>query len=385
MSQNTARRTERNAGIDLLRGLSILIVICHHISIRIPLGQTLASHILPSPLIRILSGGGGNAVIMFFVMSGFLITTRSYEQFGSLKGMKWGPFLAHRAARILPCLVALLLVLSILSQIGPAWFHFTQARQTLGGAILSVLTCTFNWYEGRTTWAPPNWDVLWSLSIEEAFYLGFPAFCLLPAPPRLVLLGALILLGPLDQAALAHANPIWRSKAYLPGFGAIATGVLSAILRRKLPSFSTVASWGIAVAGACLALLELCAGPALWNIFGSWYVWFLTGGTALMLIGLTQVARNGHVTAPPIGTGWLQSFGRLSYEIYMTHMFIVMPAVTLFTALGGTPEGSGAALYPLVLALSWALGAGVARLWSRPAARWLDQLRKSSLQTPHMA
>lgn len=104
-----------------------------------------------------------------------------------------------------------------------------------------------------------------------------------------------------------------------------------------------------------------------------------------MLIGLTQVARNGHATPPPIGTGWLQSFGRLSYEIYLTHMFIVMPAVTLFATLGGTPEGSGVALYPLVLALSWVLGAGVARLWSRPAARWLDQLRKSSLQTPHMA
>ncbi|MDN7355892.1 acyltransferase family protein [Acetobacter senegalensis] len=383
MPENTVRPTERNAGIDLLRGLSILIVVCHHLSIRIPLEQTLASYCLPPPVLRLFAYGGGNAVTMFFVISGFLITTRSYQTFGGLKDMKAFPFLAHRAARILPCLFALLLILSVLSQIGPQWFHFTDAGQTLGGAILSVLTCTFNWYEGQTTWAPPNWDVLWSLSIEEAFYLGFPALCLLPSMLRLFLLVALVLLGPLDQAALPHSNPVWRSKAYLPGFGAIATGVLSAMLCRKL-SFSPVAGWTVTLAGACFALLELCAGPALWEIVGSWYVVFLTGGVALMLIGLTHVARSGHSTAPRWGTGWLQSFGRLSYEIYLTHMFVVMPAVTLFTAAGGTAEGLGLALYPAVVGASWGLGAVVARFWSRPAARWLDQRWKNSLQAiPH--
>ena len=50
-----------------------------------------------------------------------------------------------------------------------------------------------------------------------------------------------------------------------------------------------------------------------------------------------------------------RSFGRLSYEVYLTHMFVVFGVVEAFAALGlGRREGGWA--YPIVLAGSWALG-----------------------------
>ena len=63
--------------------------------------------------------------------------------------------------------------------LGFADYVIHRRGQSLGGAVFSALALHLNWYEGRTGYLPGNWDVLWSLSIEELFYLGFPLFCLL--------------------------------------------------------------------------------------------------------------------------------------------------------------------------------------------------------------
>ncbi len=81
---------------------------------------------------------------------------------------------------------------------------------------------------------PGNWDVLWSLSIEEVFYIGFPLACLLTRR-RWVLVPLLTLLAlsmPWTHAAL-RGNEIWQEKAYLPDMSAIAIGVLGALLAAR--------------------------------------------------------------------------------------------------------------------------------------------------------
>jgi len=358
---------ERNRSIDALRGLSLIIVITHHTSLRIPLARTAFATLFPHPVISVFAWGGQDAVTIFFVISGFLITRRTLDRHVTLSSLNPARFLMHRAARILPCLIILLLILTVLDLIGWSDYSF-KPTQSLPGALFAALTFHLNWWEGQNGWAPPNWDVLWSLSVEEVFYLGFPLLCLIGPRFRLLILLALVIIGPLDHAAIT-ANEIWQEKAYLPGFGAIAAGVLAALAttRFKAPKW-------LALPGLLLMAVELFDSGWLWHHIGSSILWCLTIGTALTLSSV-----HFHDVLPTTGTAWLRTMGRNSYEIYLTHMFVVLPAVAFYRA-SGLSASSGAMLYPSILATTALFGAAVARLLSRPAAHWLDR----RLQNPNI-
>jgi peptidoglycan/LPS O-acetylase OafA/YrhL len=66
----------------------------------------------------------------------------------------------------------------------------------------------------------------------------------------------------------------------------------------------------------------------------------------------------------------LIALGRCSYEIYLTHMFVVFAAFGFFVA-AGSPMGAVPALFCVVILIAGLLGALVARLYSEPANRWL--------------
>ncbi len=101
----------------------------------------------------------------------------------------------------------------------------------------------------------------------------------------------------------------------------------------------------------------------------------LTGGTALLLLAFhwrwleVRTAR---------GTAWVRSCGRLSYEIYLSHVFALFPLLAAFHRAGGDMRFAWLWFIPSV-GLSWCLGWLVDRVLSSPADRWLR--RHSFLQT----
>jgi len=211
--------------------------------------------------------------------------------------------------------------------------------------------------------------VLWSLSIEEAFYLGFPLVCLLLRRGALLVLPLVLLALSLPWARAAlHGNEIWLEKAYLPGMAAIATGVLGALLAEtwRPPRRTAVMLGWLGAAGLGAVPLD---GAALWHWLRDGYMLVLTS-SALCLLLCCRWRQGGGGASPLPGFGWLRAWGRLSYEIYLTHMFVVFAVVRAYRAWGGEPA-HGWLWYLPALGLCWLLGAAVERGLSVPCERWL--------------
>jgi peptidoglycan/LPS O-acetylase OafA/YrhL len=363
----------RNPGIDLVRGLSILLVILNHIGLRIRLAHGILASLVAKRLLNDVNFNGSEAVDLFFVISGFLIASNSISRWGRLGAIDARSFYVRRAARILPCLIALVAVLSILDLAGFPDYVIKEPHQSLPGAISSAFGLYLNWYEGRTGYLPAGWDVLWSLSIEEIFYLAFPLVCLAVRKDWLLLppLSALALLQPFWLASIV-GNPIWKEKAYLPGMAGISMGIVTALVaarsrRPGIVGIRCLEALGVAGIGAVLLFED-----ALWPFLGNGTMLLLTIAGSCLVLAFHWLAASVPGWRVP-GTGWLQSFGRLSYEIYLTHMFVVLSVVRIFR-MAGMSVRWGVLWYLPALAVAWFLGRIAARYYSAPAERLMRKL-----------
>jgi peptidoglycan/LPS O-acetylase OafA/YrhL len=161
-------------GIDLLRGLAIFFVLMNHVNMRLVLAKVPYREGLPQQIVTPLFWNGQLGVQMFFAVSGFLITSITIKRWGSLSDVSLRGFYLMRFARIAPLLFLLLAVLSVLHFSGFEDFVVSAKTGGLGRALFAALTFHINVLEARRGYLPGNWDVLWSLSVEEVFYLGFP-------------------------------------------------------------------------------------------------------------------------------------------------------------------------------------------------------------------
>lgn len=360
---------ERSAGIDVLRGVCVLLVTLHHIHLRFRLNRADVSALLPEPAVRVLFWSGYYSVITFFVISGFLITTLSLRRWGSLGQVAWRQFYWLRFARIVPCLVLVVLLLSVLHLAGAEGFVIPAERASLGRAVLAAFTFHVNWLEGHRGYLPGGWDVLWSLSVEEVFYLSFPLVCLLLRRPRALLLPmlALIITGPFNRTALAGREP-WEDYAYLSCMDGIAFGCIAGLLvtNRRLVQRMSRAMMAFGVAAVLLIVIFRSTTSSFGLHQVGLGVSVLELGVALILVALSAGVGSARFAR---GTGWLRAVGRSSYEIYMTHMLAILG---LRSFIAEKPEAAWVpAWYGLLLAASIALGWVVHHYYSEPLNRAL--------------
>lgn len=356
----------RNDGIDMLRGFSILLVILLHCFVHMPFPQG----VFPSHLINIIFRSGYYGVIIFFVISGFLITTTSLRKWDGLNNIRCGQFYRMRFARIMPCLLVLLLVLSALDIFGVSRFviHTTSLEQ----AIFSALTFHINWLEAKTGYLPANWDVLWSLSVEEIFYLFFPLVCLSlkKSSHFTIAMIIFIILGPFARTIFS-GNEIWSDHSYLSCMDGLAIGCLAACFAHHV-KLDRKLLFGTLFAGLTLFVFVFIFRKQAYD-FGitkiGLNVTLLEVGVGMILIAMYEwYGKERHFGAWPMAPfRWL---GRNSYEIYLSHSFII---IMLAGILFNSTQSTFIIIfwYAITILLSGILGQLISTYFSEPLNKFI--------------
>jgi peptidoglycan/LPS O-acetylase OafA/YrhL len=354
----------------VLRGLAALFVLLHHIHLRFEFNDYDTDGWLPHALNPLIWWSGYQAVIAFFVISGFLITRLSISRWGPLGQIHIREFYALRVARIVPCLMLLLVILTALHLMGAPNFTIPPDRASLGRALLAALTFHVNYLEGHRGYLPGGWDILWSLSIEETFYLLFPLICAFLRSERLLvapLLG-LIVVGPISRTLLANRDP-WADYAYFSCTDGIAFGCLAALAcaRVRIPAWFSRAAFSAGAAVTIFALVMRATVARIGLTDLGLHVTVLELGVALILLAFGSGVGN---RAASFGTGWLRRIGNHSYEIYLFHMIVVLGLMNLLLRTRVTSHALPA-WFAAMLLLSLGLGELVARRYSEPLNRRL--------------
>jgi len=111
-----------NQRIDLIRGVSILLVLFHHFNAAYRLDDTTLSQAFGWETVWAVARNGNYGGTMFFVISGYLITSNADRRWARLANITAGTFYGLRAGRILPCLLLLLAVVDLLALADVATF-----------------------------------------------------------------------------------------------------------------------------------------------------------------------------------------------------------------------------------------------------------------------
>ena len=370
LAVNPARSWTRLDGVDLLRSLAIFFVLMNHVNMRLMAAKVPYTAGLPREIVSSLIWNAQYGVQIFFAVSGFLITSTALRRWGTLSRVSLRDFYILRFARIAPLLLSLLAVLGILHAVNIHDFVIPPARASLGQALFAALTFHVNVLEARHGYLPGNWDVLWSLSVEEMFYLFFPVVCVVLRRTKwlIAFLLVFVALGPFARTVWSHGNPVWQEYSYLGGMDAIAMGCLTAIFVARGRRFARPALWTIG--GAGVAFLAFVLAHPFWVHFMEYPrngldMTIVGLGTCMVIVAAAETRWNSPGALAPF-----LLLGRRSYEIYLTHMFVVFALLHIFLAAGKPMIGVPVFFLGVIL-LGAGLGEFVARFYSEPMNRWL--------------
>ena len=294
----------RIPSLDGLRAFSIALVMFAHVS---------GTRFFPS-FVGARRDLGNIGVRIFFVISGFLITTLLLKELSAKGSISLKSFYFRRVLRIFPCAYAYIAVSAILTWLG--WIALGT------GDFVHALTYTVN-YELVRPWQTIH---LWSLSVEEQFYLLWPMLLLWLGARRGIRMAAfVIVLAPLVRIGTWYWLPSWEwsiGTAFQTNADALAAGCILAGVWGRLSSSAAYLRFLnsklfilVPASGVCAGVLLSSSDPRL--VFVS----YLLGQTVLNLSIALIIDRCVRYQSDLIG-GLLNSrplvfVGMLSYSLYL--------------------------------------------------------------------
>ncbi len=356
----------RDARVDGLRGMAILGVLVLHFTLGYGLRDSPLGAWLPRWLLGGLTLNGNYGVTMFFVVSGYLITSNSLRRWGDLHRIDARTFYASRAARILPPLLVVLALIVALGCLGVPYFTNGDDNHDFPPSYFivaagSVLTFWHNVLMQSAGYFNYCLNVYWSLSVEEVFYIALPLLCLGTRDARVLLGAALVLVACGPMYRYTHSdNDIYYLYGYPACFDAIAMGCVTAVLARRVVLAGPRAAFLRAGAIAVMAATWI-AGWGDHVVFGFTLMAF---AAAVYLLASAQASPpSPRLLAASRPLRWL---GRHSYEIYLTHI-VVLAALRDVVDRGGLSYAARLPWLALFLALSCVAAALMARFVAEPA------------------
>ena len=306
----------RRADIQGLRALAVIVVIAFHAGLPVP--------------------GGFVGVDVFFVISGFVITAMLMREWASSGRIAFGTFYLRRFRRLTPALalmvgVTMIAAAFLLSPLGP---QETAAQTGIGAMLLvanAVIAATTGGYFDARAEINPLLNT-WSLSVEEQFYLVFPALLALGwllarrsrrQLPAILIVSAVavssfaLTLIPSDSPWLGFYSPFTRAWEF-----AIGALLALAAVRIKSVALATV----IAVAGLAAVLASLWLIDDSTPFPGPW--------TLLPTVGALLLLLAGSQSANPVSRAldWrpIVAIGDTSYSLYLWHWPVIVFAAALW-------------------------------------------------------
>lgn len=296
--------------------------------------------------------GGFLGVDIFFVLSGFLITSILFQAHDSFGHIDFKSFYIRRAVRILPAFLVFAVAALLFGQAvnKPEWDHLPWA-----------LSFTMNWR--LAVQDSPTWGTLfgpiWSLSIEEQFYLLWPfafvAVLKAKAGARPWIIAAAILIVALWRFHLSgYGHPMRTYNGFDTRADALLVGCLIALWPSESLSRFAARMYLIPVAGLLIA-----AAVTHWDSPIIHEIGFSLAAISAGLI-IAAVQQPGTMVGFWLSRAPFRLIGRLSYSLYLWHMV----AFSLPHHLGLQGQR------PLGLIFALALAAGSYYGIERPCLRW---------------
>ncbi|MEO5318977.1 acyltransferase [Arthrobacter sp. CC3] len=305
--QSTLR--QRLDGLDVLRGAAV--------------GAVLLGHSWPG----LFQGAGIVGVIVFFVLSGYLITGVLLRDIERHRKVRYGRFYAHRAFRLLPALISFLGVYAIVE----------LTADVLGDRSKGIVGYTLLAGFGYLKDLPLPFDVsmaigpLWTLAVEEQFYLVWPALLVLALRKnrqwRLIGWSAAVVISLMTASVLGMLilAPHLHSLVYaLPTTWGLGLIVGSALRLYRVRVFRWFSGPRLRQAGLFGSIAVLAALVFFPKANESPAFFFVGGPLAMAAAAVLVVLAASRSQVMPSWTRPLQLLGTISYAAYLWNYVVIL-------------------------------------------------------------